>query len=393
MEYLAERLSSLKPSPTLSISQKAKRLKAEGHEIIDLSVGEPDFDTPDHIKEATHLALVKGETKYTPVDGILPLKKAIQSKFLSENNITYELDEILVSNGAKHSLFNALFASINPTDEVIIPAPYWVSYLDMVSLCGGKNVVVPCPESQRFKISARQLEHKITTRTKWLILNSPSNPTGEVYSKEELYALLDVVRKHPNLLLLSDEIYEDLIHGEEKSYSPASLAPDLKDRIVTVNGVSKTYSMTGFRIGYAAGPKKLISAMKDLQSHTTSNPCSLSQFAALKAIESPKTFLKAWRSAYKERRDFLVNAINNINGLSCLNPDGAFYVFMNCSDLIGTQFPDDTAIANYLLEKGIAGVPGSAFGLSPYIRFSYATSKENLKKAIDILQNCFGNQK
>ena len=390
MSLLANRLKPLKPSPTLAVSQKARELKAQGKDIIDLGVGEPDFDTPLHIKQAAIDAITQGETKYTPVDGILPLKKAIQQKFLEDNQLQYDLDQILVSNGAKHSLFNALYASVNPGDEVIIPAPYWVSYVDMVLLCEGVPKIIECPEKNRFKMSALQLKEAITSKTKWVILNSPSNPTGEVYSKEEWMSLLEVLRQNPHVMLLSDEIYEKLLFDSSAPLSPAALAPDLKERIVTINGVSKSFAMTGWRIGYCAGPKILINAMKDVQSHMTSNPCSISQHAALKALTGSMDFMKDWVKAYIERRDFMVEAINKINGLKCLASQGAFYLYVNCEGIIGGTLKNDQDVSNYFLENGVACVPGSAFGLSPYIRLSYATSMNNLNIAVERLKTACG---
>lgn len=386
MSLLADRLKPLKPSPTLAVSQKARELRAQGKDIIDLGVGEPDFDTPLHIKQAAIDAITHGETKYTPVDGILSLKKAIQQKFLDDNQLHYDLDQILVSNGAKHSLFNALYASVNPGDEVIIPAPYWVSYVDMVLLCEGVPKIIECSEKNRFKMSAVQLKEAITSKTKWVIINSPSNPTGEVYSKEEWMSSLDVLRQNPHVMLMSDEIYEKLLFDGSAPLSPAALAPDLKERIVTINGVSKSFAMTGWRIGYCAGPKILVNAMKDVQSHMTSNPCSISQHAALKALTGSKNFMKDWVKAYIERRDFMAEAINKINGLQCLSSQGAFYLYVNCEGIIGRTLKNDQDVSNYFLENGVACVPGSAFGLSPYIRLSYATSMDNLKLAVERLE-------
>ncbi|MDP1975902.1 MAG: pyridoxal phosphate-dependent aminotransferase, partial [Alphaproteobacteria bacterium] len=345
-----------------------------------------DFDTPLHIKQAAIHAITHGETKYTPVDGILPLKKAIQQKFLEDNQLQYDLDQILVSNGAKHSLFNALYASVNPGDEVIIPAPYWVSYVDMVLLCEGVPKIIECSEKNRFKMSAQQFKEAITSKTKWVILNSPSNPTGEVYSKEEWMSLLEVLRQNSHVMLMSDEIYEKLLFDDSIPLSPAALAPDLKERIVIINGVSKSFAMTGWRIGYCAGPKVLINAMKDVQSHMTSNPCSISQHAALKALTGSMDFMKDWVKAYIERRDFMVEAINKINGLKCLASQGAFYLYVNCEGIIGKTLKNDQDVSNYFLENGVACVPGSAFGLSPYIRLSYATSMENLNIAMERLK-------
>lgn len=385
---LARRLEDIKPSPTLMITAKAAELKAKGVDIISLGAGEPDFSTPQHIKDAGIEAINTDFTRYTAAAGIPELKKAIQNKFLKDNNASYELSEICISNGAKQVLFNAFMATLNPGDEVIIPAPYWVSYPDMVKIAEGTPVIVSCSKEANFKITPEALEKAITQNTKWLILNSPGNPTGSVYSKEELLALLEVVEKNPSLHLLVDDIYEHITYAPAKFVTPITLRPDLKDQILTVNGVSKAYSMTGWRIGYAAGREELIKAMTKLQSQSASSCCSISQYAAVKALEGDHEFLKEWVETFCSRRDFVVESFNNTTGLSCLSPEGAFYAYVCCQGLIGKKteagdaIDSDTKLAEYFLEEAsIAVVPGAAFGLSPYFRVSYATSLENLQEA------------
>lgn len=326
---LAKRLQQIQPSPTLTATAKAAQLRSSGYDVISLGAGEPDFDTPVHIRQAAKLALDQGLTKYTPVDGMPALKKAVQGKFLRDNQLNYELNQITTGNGGKQILFNALMATLNSGDEVIIPAPYWVSYPDMVLLFEGSPVVVACQEQSGFKLTPDQLESAITPRTKWLILNSPSNPTGEVYSKEELEALAVVLRRHPHVLVMIDDIYEYLVYDAQKFYNLAMIAPDLKERTLIVNGVSKSYSMTGWRLGYGAGPKELIQAMTMIQSQSTSNACSISQAAAIAGIEGDQSFLNDWRQQYQARRDKCVAAFNVIPGLSCRTPGGAFYLYIN----------------------------------------------------------------
>lgn len=386
--FLAQRLQTIAPSPTLAITEKAKALKESGKDVLSLGAGEPDFDTPDFIKDAAKEALDAGHTKYTPVDGIPPLKKAIQKKLLEENNLSYELSEIIVSTGAKQSIFNAFMATLNPSDEVIIPAPYWVSYDAIVSMMGGTSVIVSCSEEAHFKLTPEDLEKAITPKTKWLLLNTPNNPTGAVYSKEELEALAVVLRKHPEIYVLSDDIYEHIIYTPHVFYSMPTIAPDLRDRTLVVNGVSKCFSMTGWRIGYAAGPKALIQSMKKTQSQSTSNPCSISQYAAKAALEGPKDFIEGNKSIFQERRDFMVEALRDIEGITCTTPEGAFYIYPSCAAFIGLKTPQgqtietDTDFAAYLLEESlVAVVPGSAFGGSPYFRVSYAADMETLKEA------------
>jgi aspartate aminotransferase len=385
---LAERLQKINPSPTLAITAKAKLLKSEGHDVLSLGAGELDIDTPDFIKEAAIDAIHKGHTKYTAVDGIPDLKKAIQKKFQDENDLTYALNEITVNCGAKHSIFNAFYASLNAGDEVIIPTPYWVSYESIVQMMDAVPVLVPCPEVDYFKLTAATLEKAITPKTKWLLLNSPSNPTGAIYTKEELESLAVVLRKHPTVHVLSDDIYEHVIYPPHQFYTLATVAPDLKDRILIVNGVSKCFSMTGWRIGYAAGPAPLIKAMNILQSHSTANPCSISQYAALDGLKAGVGFLKNTLKELESRRNYVVKSLNDISGIQCALPEGAFYVYPSCKGLIGKKtskgqiIQNDTDFTAYLLEEAlVAVVPGIAFGLSPYFRVSYATNMEILEKA------------
>lgn len=393
MNKLANRLSRIKPSPTLAVTQKAAELKAQGKDILSLGAGEPDFDTPEHIKQAGIQAIKDGKTKYTPVGGTADLKKAVQAKFKRENHIDYDLDEIIVSSGGKHILYNAFMASLSPGDEVIIPAPYWVSYPDMVLLAEGEPVIIDCDQENHFKITPTQLKKALTPKTKWIVLNSPSNPTGMIYTKEELKALTDVVRTHPTAMILTDDIYEHLVYDGLKFYTPAEIAPDLKQRILTMNGASKGFAMTGWRIGYAAGPKELIKAMNMIQSQSTSNPCSIAQEAVTAGLNAPLDFLTERNESYIRRRDFVFDMINQAQGLSAIKPQGAFYIFVNCENVIGKKTPSgkklktDEDFASYLLEEaGIAVVHGAAFGLSPYFRISYATSDEVLKKACTRIQ-------
>lgn len=386
--FLATRLDRIKPSPTLAVTTKAAELKAAGRDVIGLGAGEPDFDTPKNIKEAAATAMNKGETKYTAVDGTPTLKKAICTKFERENNLVYKPEQITVGCGGKHVLFNALLATLNPGDEVIIPAPYWVSYPDMVLFAEGTPIIVNGPEQNRFKITAHDLDKAITPKTKWLILNSPSNPTGSAYTEKELKELAQVLLKHPHVYIMSDDIYEHVIYDGFKFSTIAEIEPKLYDRTFTVNGVSKAYSMTGWRIGYGAGPKELIKAMCMLQSQSTSNPCSISQAASIEALNGTQDFIEPNNTTFKRRRDMVVKLLNNIKGITCLSPEGAFYVFPSCKDLIGKKTPEghiiknDTDFASYLLEHAlVAVVQGSAFGAEGYFRISYATSDANLEKA------------
>jgi aspartate aminotransferase len=370
------------------LSQKADELKKSGVDVINLTTGEPDFNTPTWICEAATRAMAAGQTKYTAVGGTPALKNAIQRKFKTQNNLEYADNQIIVATGGKQILFNALMASLNPGDEVIIPAPYWVSYLDMVNLFEAKPIIVECTMEQNFRLSADQLRQAITPKTKWIIFNAPSNPTGTLYTKSELRAIADVLLDAPHVHIISDDIYEHLIYGESNFLSLPMIEPRLFDRTLSVNGVSKTYAMTGWRIGYAGGPRDLIKAMVMLQSQSTSNACSISQAAAVEALDGPQDFLDAWKKAYVERRDFIVDALNQIHGLECLKPEGAFYVYPKCTSLIGKRTPKGTIIENdadfaqYLLDEArVAVVPGSAFGLSPFIRLSYAIDKAALEEA------------
>tara|TARA_Y100001954_G_scaffold29017_1_gene26200 strand:+ start:54655 stop:55869 length:1215 start_codon:yes stop_codon:yes gene_type:complete len=385
---IAERMSLIKPSPTMAVTKMAAEMKAAGQDIIGLGAGEPDFDTPDHIKNAAIEAIKNGETKYTAVDGTPALKKAIAKKFYKDNSIKYNIDEIIVSVGGKQVLYNALMSSINPGDEVIIPSPFWVSYPDMVSLAGGVPIIVEGKEKNNFKIQPDDIRDKISTKTKWIIINSPSNPTGSSYSADELRVIGHLLLEHENIFVMSDDIYEKIIYDDFKFFSLAEVVPELKDRILTVNGVSKAYAMTGWRIGYAGGPKHLITAMSKLQSQSTSNPSSISQAAALAALEGPEEFLLERNERFKTRRNMVVKMLNECNGLSCIKPSGAFYVYPSCSGIIGKSSKEGKLIENsidfsaYLLESvGVAVVPGSAFGADPFFRISYATSDSILEEA------------
>lgn len=393
---IASRLNKIKPSPTLAVTSKAAELKAQGLDIIGLGAGEPDFDTPENIKLAAIDAIKKGETKYTAVDGTPALKKAIQAKFLRENDLKYDLNQITVGSGGKHVLFNAIYATVNEGDEVIIPAPYWVSYVDIVAIADGVPVVVEATEENDFKMMPQELESAITPKTKWLILNSPSNPTGAAYTYDELKALADVLLRHPHVLILSDDIYEHVTYDDFKFFTIAQVEPKLYDRTFTLNGVSKAYSMTGWRIGYGAGPKEIIKAISVIQSQSTSNPSSISQAAAVEALNGVQDFIKPNNDIFKRRRDLVVNLLNQAKGLVCLKPEGAFYVFPSCKGVIGKKTPDGVVIknctdfSNYLLEKHlVAVVPGLAFGLENYFRISYATSDKNLQTACErIIKAC-----
>ena len=389
MSLVSNNLKRIKPSPTIAVTQKAKEMKDAGKDVIGLGAGEPDFDTPENIKQAAIDAIKRGDTKYTAVDGTPALKKAIQSKFLRENNLSFELSEISVGTGGKQVLYNAFMATLNKGDEVIIPAPFWVSYPDMVLLAGGKPKIIKCSEEEGFKLTPNKLKKAITSKTKWIILNSPSNPTGACYSKKEIEGLAEVLKKHKNVYILSDDIYEHITFDNFKFFTIAQIK-ELKDRTLTMNGVSKSYSMTGWRIGYAAGPKEIIKAIAKIQSQSTTNPSSISQAAAVEALNGTQDFIKTRSNSFKERRDFVVKELNNIKGLSCLNPNGAFYVFPNCKKLLGkkTKLKTDTAFVEKLLEEtGVAVVQGSAFGLDGFFRISYATSMENLKKALSRIRS------
>jgi aspartate aminotransferase len=396
MAFLADRLSRIKPSPTLSINSKAKEMKAAGRDVISLSVGEPDFDTPEHVKDAAIKAIKAGETKYTDVPGTMALRKAIAEKFKRENGLTYAPEQIIVGIGGKQVLFNALLASVNPGDEVIIPAPYWVSYPDIVYLAEGTPVIVATDASKGFRLSPEVLEKAITPKTKWLILNSPSNPTGAAYTEAELRALADVLLRHPHVWVLADDIYEHLVYDNFAFRTIAQVEPKLYERTLTMNGCSKAFSMTGWRIGFAGGPKQLIKAMGDLQGHSTSNASSISQAAALGALTQPIDFLNDWRKSFQQRRDLVVSLLNKAPGLSCAKPEGAFYVYPSCAGLIGKTTPqgkvlatDEDVVSYFLESEGVAAVHGAAFGMSPYFRISYATSPEVLTDACNrIIRAC-----
>lgn len=390
---LADRLSRIKPSPTVAVTAKANELKAAGHDVIGLGAGEPDFNTPEHIKQAAIKAMADNKTRYTAVDGIAELKQAICDKFKKDNNISCTPDMITVGTGGKQVLYNALMASINSGDEVIIPAPFWVSYPDMVLLAEGTPVIVECGQNKNFKITADALENAITDKTKWVILNSPSNPTGVGYTKTDLEALAEILRKYPHVNIMTDDMYEYLVYDDFKFTTMVEIAPDLQDRTLTCNGVSKAYCMTGWRIGYATGPKPLIKGIAKIQSQSTTNPNTIAQYAALAALNGPVDFLADNNAAFVRRRNFVVSRLNSIDGLQCSMPDGAFYVYPSCAGVIGKKTPDGTLIetdsdyVTYLLEAaGVACVQGTAFGLSPYFRISYATSDTLLDDALNRIE-------
>ncbi|NIZ00054.1 aspartate transaminase [Thalassospira lucentensis] len=388
MAFIADRLSRIKPSPTIAVTTKAAELKAAGVDVIGLGAGEPDFDTPDNIKAAAKAAIDAGKTKYTPVAGTPELRKAIVEKFKRENDLEYTIDEITVGCGGKQTLFNAFFATLNPGDEVVIPAPYWVSYPDMALMAEGTPVIVECQEENDFKITASELEAAITPKTKWVVLNSPSNPTGAAYSRDELRAIADVLLKHENVYIMSDDMYEHLVYDGFEFTTIAQIEPKLKARTLTCNGVSKSYAMTGWRLGYAAGPVELIKAINKVQSQSSTHTSSISQAASVEALNGKQDFLAERAEVFKGRRDLVVAALNECEGLSCKKPEGAFYVYPSCAGAIGKTTPDgkkietDTDFVTYLLEaEGVAAVQGSAFGLAPYFRISYATSDAALTEA------------
>ncbi len=389
MSIISNSLKRIKPSPTIAVTSKAREMRAAGKDVIGLGAGEPDFDTPDNIKNAAIEAIKAGDTKYTAVDGTPTLKKAIQAKFYKENGLSYELDQITVGTGGKQVLYNAFMATINKGDEVIIPAPYWVSYPDIVLLAGGKPKIVKCDEKDNFKLTPKKLEKAISKKTKWIILNSPSNPTGSAYTKKEIEELSKILLRYKKIYILSDDIYEHIVYDNFHFFTIAEIKA-LKDRTLTMNGVSKSYSMTGWRIGYAAGPKEIIKAMAKIQSQSTSNPTSISQAAAVEALNGTQDFIQVRANSFKERRNFVVNSLNKINGISCLKPEGAFYVFPSCKKLLGkkTKLKTDKDFVEKLLEKSeVAVVQGSAFGLEGYFRISYATSMKNLEKAMDRIKS------
>ncbi|HVC53399.1 MAG TPA: pyridoxal phosphate-dependent aminotransferase [Stellaceae bacterium] len=388
MSFLADRLARVKASPTMAITALATELKAAGRDIISLSVGEPDFDTPDNIKEAAIAAIRRGDTKYTVFDGRIELKQAICAKFKRENGLDYETSQITVSSGGKQVLYNAMVATLSPGDEVVIPAPYWVSYPEMVLLADGNPVPVACPQNNGFKMRPEDLEAAITPKTKWLILNSPSNPTGAAYTEADLRAVADVLLRHPHVWVMTDDMYEHLVYDDFVYKTIAQVESRLYERTLTVNGVSKAYCMTGWRIGYGAGPTTLIKAMGAIQSNSTANPCSISQAAAIEALNGPQDFIAPNAAVFKQRRDLVVDALNKVPGLYCPRPEGAFYVYPSCAGVLGKKTPQggviktDEDFVKYLLAaEGVAVVHGEAFGLSPYFRISYATSTEVLKEA------------
>ena len=389
MSILSSSLSRIKPSPTIAVTQKARELKEKGVDVISLGAGEPDFDTPDNVKEAAIRAINSGDTKYTAVDGTPKLKEAIINKFKKENGLEFSKDQINVGAGGKQVIFNAILSTINPGDEVLIPAPYWVSYPDIVLLAGGTPKIVICDEKDEFKITPQKLKKNLNSKTKWIILNSPSNPTGSCYSKDEIDAIADILKDYPEVMVMSDDIYEHVVYDNFKFYTIAQ-NKNVTDRTLTINGVSKSYAMTGWRIGYAGGPKDLIKAMAKIQSQSTTNPSSISQAAAVEALSGDQSFIKDRSDAFKERRDFVVSKLNKINGIECLNPQGAFYVFPSCKGCIGKthselgEIKNDTDFVSKLLEStGVAVVQGSAFGLEGFFRISYATSRSNLEKAVE----------
>ena len=397
MSFIAARLARIKPSPTIAVTTKAAELKAAGRDVIGLGAGEPDFDTPANVQEAAVAAMRRGETRYTAVDGTPVLKKAIAAKFKRENRLDYATNQITVGSGGKQVIYNAMLATLDPGDEVIIPAPYWVSYPDMVTLCDGTPVFVPCPQENGFKLRPKDLDAAITPKTKWLILNSPSNPTGAAYSAEELKAIADVLLAHRHVRVLTDDMYEHLVFGDFKFATIAEVEPRLYDRTLTMNGVSKAYCMTGWRIGYAGGPTELIKAMAAVQSHSTSNPSSISQAASVEALNGPQDFIPRHNAIFEQRRDLVVAMLNQAKGISCPRPDGAFYVYPSCAGTLGKKTPqgkvieDDAGFVEYLLEEeGVAVVQGVAFGLSPHFRISYATSTEALEEACRRIQRACG---
>ena len=400
MAFLADILSRVKPSATIAVSQKARELKAQGMDVISLGAGEPDFDTPDNIKQAAKDAIDRGETKYTAVAGIIQLREAIAAKFQRENGLTYSPEQIIAGTGGKQILFNAFMATLNPGDEVIIPRPYWVSYPEMVALCGGESVFVDTTTESEFKVTAESLEAAITPRTKWFMFNSPSNPSGAAYTRDELKALTDVLMRYPHVWILSDDMYEHLVYGEFEFTTPAQVEPGLYDRTLTMNGVSKAYSMTGWRLGYAGGPLELIKAMDMIQGQQTSGTSSITQWAALEALNGPQEFLEERKKAFEERRDLVVSMLNQANGLQCPKPDGAFYVFPSCKDLMGktteggTVLETDEDFVTALLEQeGVAVVHGTAFGLGPNFRISYATDMDSLRESCERIQRFCGSLK
>ncbi len=392
MTFFAPRLDRIKHSPSNAATQKVRELRAQGRDIIGLTIGEPDFPTPDNVKRAVTEAMARDETRYTTVDGTDELKEAVRLKFKRENGLDYARDKITVANGAKQIVFNAMMATLTPGDEVLIPAPYWVSYLDMTLVADGTPVAVDCSEENGFKLTPEQLDAAITPRTKWLMLNSPCNPSGAVYSRDELKSLAEVLLQHPQVWVLTDDIYEHLLFDEREFATIAQVEPRLYERTLTVNGVSKAYSMTGWRIGYAGGSRAMIKNMAKLQSQSTSNPCSISQAAAVEALTGPQEYVRMRALEFQERRDVVVAMLNQAPGLRCCTPEGAFYVFPNCSGVLGRKAPDGRTLASeqdfalYLLDNGVAGIQVEAYGMSPYLRFSIATDLDTLQEACRRIQ-------
>lgn len=393
MAFLADALSRVKPSATIAVSQKARELKSQGRDVIGLGAGEPDFNTPENVKKAAIEAINRGETKYTPVSGIQPLREAIAAKFKRENNLDYDWKQTIVATGGKQVLFNAMMATLNAGDEVVIPSPYWVSYPEMVSICGGTPVAAETSIENGFKLTADALEKAITPKTKWLIMNSPSNPSGAAYTAEELKALAEVLLAHPNVWVLTDDMYEHLTYGDFKFHTIAEVEPKLYERTLTMNGVSKAYAMTGWRIGYAAGPIELIKAMDMIQGQQTSGACSIAQWAAVEALNGPQDFVAKNKAIFQGRRDLVVSMLNQAKGINCPVPEGAFYVYPSCAELIGKTAPsgktintDEDFVSELLEAEGVAVVHGSAFGLGPNFRISYATSEALLEEACNRIQ-------
>jgi aspartate aminotransferase len=400
MGFISDSLNRIQPSATIAITTKAQVMQAEGKNVIGLAAGEPDFETPRNIKDAAIAAINAGKTRYTAVDGIPELKKAICAKFKRENGLEYKPSQVSVGTGGKQVLFNALMATVNPGDEVIVPAPYWVSYPDIVMLAGGVPVIVQGDAGKGFKLQAAALEKAITPKTKWIILNSPSNPSGAAYSSSEMKALTDVLMKHPHVWVLTDDMYEHLVYDDFKFCTPVEVEPSLYERTLTMNGVSKSYCMTGWRIGYAAGPETLIKAMAKLQSQSTSNPSSIAQWAAVEALNGPQDFIAQHNKIFVERRDLVVSMLNQASGLTCLTPEGAFYVYPSCAGTIGKTSPsgkviatDEDFVSELLATEGVAAVHGAAFGTSPYFRISYATATTTLEDACTRIQRFCGNLK
>ncbi|MBB3935771.1 pyridoxal phosphate-dependent aminotransferase [Aureimonas phyllosphaerae] len=398
MAFLAASLDRVKPSATIAVSQKARELKAKGMDVIGLGAGEPDFDTPDNIKQAAVEAIARGETKYTPISGIPQLREAISQKFKRENGLDYKPEQTIVSTGGKHVLFNAFMATLNPGDEVIIPAPYWVSYPEMVSLCGGTPVVVETRQEDGFKLTAEALERAITPKTKWFLFNSPSNPTGAAYTHGELKRLTDVLLRHEHVWVMTDDMYEHLVYGDFTFATPAQVEPALYDRTITINGVSKAYAMTGWRIGYAGGPLKLIKAMDMIQGQQTSGACSIAQWAAVEALNGTQDFIPKNRVMFERRRDLVVSMLNQASGIECPSPEGAFYVYPSVKGTIGMKTKagkvietDEDFVTALLEQEGVAVVHGTAFGLGPNFRLSYATSDELLEEACSRIQRFCGS--